>query len=80
MNFPNPFSEELAADVTAAFAQVINLQLIDNFGRVVIQKRCTLSAGSNRLHIEQTSGLPKGIYTLQLKSLSFIVNNRVVKQ
>ncbi|GAC1418283.1 MAG: hypothetical protein NVS1B13_06310 [Flavisolibacter sp.] len=80
VNFPNPFSDELAADVTAAVAQVINLKLIDNFGRVVIQKRCTLTAGSNRLHMEQTSGLPKGIYTLQLRSLNLIVNNRVVKQ
>ncbi len=80
VNFPNPFSDQLAADVTVADAQVINLQLIDNFGRVVIQKKCTLSAGSNRVQIDQTSGLPNGIYTLQLKTPNSTVNNRVVKQ
>lgn len=35
---PNPFTTKLIAEVTAQEAQIIHLQLIDNYGKVIHRK------------------------------------------
>ncbi|HEV7621740.1 MAG TPA: T9SS type A sorting domain-containing protein [Flavisolibacter sp.] len=80
VHLPNPFSDKLVADVNVNDAQVINLQLIDNSGRIIRRQQYTLASGSNSIVMEQTNSLPAGIYTLQLRSQNNVINKRVMKQ
>ena len=75
----NPFNDKLQAEVNAASAQVAQLQLIDNSGRVVKMQQVNIAEGYNNIQIE-TAKLPKGLYTLQLRTNALVINKRVLKQ
>lgn len=77
---PNPFTTKLIAEVTAQEAQIIHLQLIDNYGKVIHRKQFALTEGLNKLQINNTASLPKGLYTLQLFSKHIILNKKLMKQ
>lgn len=79
VHVPNPFYNKLSAEINTAESKVINLQLVDNLGKVVRKQQHTLVAGTNNVEIAQTDGLPKGLYTLQVQSGDVVVNKRVVK-
>ena len=75
----NPFNDKLQAEVNAGTAQVAQLQLIDNSGRVVKLQQINIAEGYNIIQIE-TANLPKGLYTLQLRTNALVINKRVLKQ
>ncbi|HEY0355350.1 MAG TPA: T9SS type A sorting domain-containing protein, partial [Flavisolibacter sp.] len=78
-NVPNPFTNKLLAEIESPASQVVQMQLVDNSGRTVKQQQLTLTQGINKLELE-TASLPKGLYTLQLRSRTIIINKRVLKQ
>ena len=78
VNVPNPFQQTLYAEINSHISQVVNLHLIDHSGRLVKQQQLTIAEGYNKLQIE-TASLPKGLYTLQLRSQGLIINKRVIK-
>ncbi len=75
----NPFNDKLQAEIHASSAQVAQLQLIDNSGRVVKMQQVNIAEGYNNIQIE-TANLPKGLYTLQLRTNALVINKRVLKQ
>jgi hypothetical protein len=79
-NVPNPFTSQLAADVSCAEAQMVSLRLIDNLGVTVRQETFTLSAGSNRVTMKNMDRLSTGIYTLQVQTGNTTLHKRVMKQ
>jgi hypothetical protein len=79
LHVPNPFYNKLSAEINTSESKVINLQLVDNLGKVVRRQQHALLAGQNKVEIDQTEGLPKGLYTLQLQSGDVVVSKRVVK-
>jgi hypothetical protein len=79
-NVPNPFTGRLVAEINSPFAGMIWLQLIDNYGKVIRRQQFAVMHGTNTLRLEKTESIPTGLYTLQLRSESFVVNRKVVKQ
>ncbi|HEX2608537.1 MAG TPA: T9SS type A sorting domain-containing protein [Flavisolibacter sp.] len=80
VNVPNPFKHQLVAEVTADRSQIVHLQLIDNFGKVVKRQQYTLSDGTNQLVLTNTEALAAGLYTVQLLTDQTTVTKRVLKQ
>jgi len=77
----NPFNEKLAATINSPKPQLVHLNLIDNWGRIVRSQQFTLTTGSNYLQMTNTSNLPNGLYTLQVKFISTkIISKKVIKQ
>ena len=78
--FPNPASSEVHVSITASRAANINIQLIDQLGRVIKVTDYNAIQGQNELVIE-TGKIPSGIYfvriqngeTMEIKKL--LVNN-----
>jgi hypothetical protein len=79
-NIPNPFKDKLVADVTVNDAQVIYLQLIDNFGKVVRRQQFATSGGVNHLILNDTDNLPLGMYIVQIQAGTELINKKVMKQ
>jgi hypothetical protein len=75
---PNPFGDRLVAELNAASAQSVDLQLIDNSGKLVRKQKFTVSAGQNILQLD-THMLPRGMYTLQIRSAEVIIARKLVK-
>ena len=61
--YPNPFRDHLYLDIQASKQLDVNIQLFDNYGRLVLSK----NIGENSLIIKQTiqtQGLTSGVYSL----------------
>lgn len=78
---PNPFTNNLSAEITITQPQLVYLQLIDNSGKTVRRQKFVLVSGNNSLQMDHTSSLPKGLYTLQLQSAGHtLINKKLLKQ
>lgn len=75
----NPFSGPLTLTVSTEKTSPLWIQLLDNTGRSVYQKKCVLGEGVEKLTLENTQGLAKGIYTLQLQVNNEMITKQVVK-
>lgn len=78
-NVPNPFTNQLIAEINVPYSGMVNLQLIDQQGKVVRMQKFVVTAGVNHLQLDQTGTIPAGLYTLQLHGENVIVNKKVVK-
>lgn len=78
LRLPNPFRERLTAELTVPAAQLIQLRLIDNSGRVIRQQQLALTGGTNNIQLE-TASLPAGLYTLQFHAGETMIQRKVVK-
>jgi hypothetical protein len=78
-NIPNPFTQNLVAEVTSDKARIIYLHLIDNSGKTIIRQQFAVTDGTTTLHLP-TESLAAGLYTLQLLSGDKVINKRVLKQ
>lgn len=78
MNIPNPFTSQLVAEISSADAQLIQVQLIDQSGRVVRKEQFALNAGLNTINLA-TESIPKGLYTLQVSAAEGQLSKKVLK-
>ncbi|MFL5789330.1 MAG: T9SS type A sorting domain-containing protein [Flavisolibacter sp.] len=76
----NPFNDRLVADINVQDAQVLNLQLVDNSGKVIRKQQYSVSGGPNKLQLENTSSLPPGMYIVQVQTLNSTISKKVLKQ
>jgi len=79
-NVVNPFASRMSFDVTVSSTRMIQADLIDVAGRVVLSGRHLVQAGTNNITVNSTSGLPSGIYTLRVSSNDKFVTHRVIKK
>jgi hypothetical protein len=80
INVPNPFTDKLVAEISSPFAGLISVQLIDNYGKIVRRQQLAVAVGTNNLQLDNTSSLPKGLYTLQIQGAGGTVSRKVIKQ
>lgn len=66
--YPNPFVSQLKIDVSSDRADVVNIQLSDNLGRVLKVEKTTLQKGVNKISLDNLSGLAPGIYNVEVKT------------
>ncbi|HEX2534411.1 MAG TPA: T9SS type A sorting domain-containing protein, partial [Chitinophagaceae bacterium] len=75
----NPFQNALQVNLALAEAALVQLQLSDAGGRVLVQRRFHASAGALSLTLAETAGLPPGIYHLVLEAGGQTVRRKIVK-
>jgi hypothetical protein len=65
--FPNPATNEIFVKFTSAYSQKLKIKVIDHIGRLILEQEEKKDFGNNTFRID-LSGLPKGIYSIQLIS------------
>lgn len=75
----NPFEGSVYTEIFTATAKNIQLQLIDNFGRIVKSQQFKTAAGINRVVLQNTAHVPAGMYVLQLSDDMMLENKRLIK-
>jgi hypothetical protein len=74
--YPNPANDQVVVTATFAQATVADLVIVDTQGIPVATYHRQASGGDNQFPI-QTSHLPSGLYTLQIKGSQTIVTQRL---
>jgi hypothetical protein len=76
----NPFYNQLSFNVHIGKDAKIDVRLLNTSGSTVKQQGFTGHAGSNDLHLLNTSNLPAGVYILQIQYLDRTETRRVIKK
>jgi hypothetical protein len=63
---PNPFTRTLQVELELRTSENITVRLIDLYGRVVITKQQNIAKGQQRVTLEVTGSLSKGIYFIEI--------------
>lgn len=63
--FPNPSTDKVTAEYLAAAEGVVNVEVIDPAGRMIMQRQQTVSAGPNLFGMD-VQAVPAGIYLLRI--------------
>lgn len=77
--YPNPFSNNLAVEITLPVQQQAQLQLTDLSGRIILQRSVSCKAGSNLLMLKETDPLPAGTYLMRIVTKDRILQQKIVK-
>ena len=75
----NPFGNNLKFEVSSDKSSVAEAELIDQTGKTVRKKIFEVSAGINKLTVENTSVLSPGLYYLRIISGGVVLRKRVLK-
>lgn len=66
--FPNPFSEKIILQIDLAFAQTINLEMIDISGQTIVHNISNVESGKQNIILDIENNIPAGIYFLSVKN------------
>lgn len=78
--FPQPFGNNFNITFYASVNQIIELQLIDNFGKIVLTQQQNVNQHSFETINVNTSSLAAGVYVLRIKSSSKTITKKIIKQ
>ncbi len=78
--YPNPFNDNVKANITLSNATTINYQLFDLKGNMVLQQTINANKGENNVNINGLSGLAAGTYLLKINSNGNSFNSQLQKQ
>lgn len=77
--YPNPFENNINVEVFCEKEAILNLQIIDIFGRIILSKSIVGKSQLNNFSIS-TSNVSSGIYLLKLfKNNSLVLNKELIK-
>ena len=65
---PNPFETEITVQLQLKNAEMVEINLLDFYGRKVLSKRTQLSKGSHILYLNPSESLASGLYILEVLS------------
>jgi hypothetical protein len=75
----NPFSSQLEADIQSPISQSVQIQLIDNFGKVARKESLILNTGLTHITVNNIANLAEGMYTLQVICNEATLTKKVIK-
>ena len=79
ISYPNPFSESMFIELELKFPKFIQINLIDQYGRIVsCLQNGMIRPGKNKLHFE-TGELSPGIYYLHVITGEQMIYRKIVK-
>ncbi|MEP7377572.1 MAG: T9SS type A sorting domain-containing protein [Chitinophagaceae bacterium] len=78
-NMVNPFTGNLAFDITISGSSSITAELIDISGKVVLASKQLVYTGTNSISLSGTQSLASGIYTLRVINKDKLITKRVIK-
>lgn len=77
--FPNPVNEQVKINLSLREELIVNLELIDNNGKISASKNCGLIQGKSTQDLD-VKNLEKGIYTLRIITSKGIETKEIVVQ
>jgi len=77
---PNPFSHELIIYSSGQNKESVEIYCHDISGRLVFEKKLTLSPGRNEINFGSTVKLQNGIYLLTIRAENTFQNLKLIKQ
>jgi hypothetical protein len=80
VNTVNPFTDQVLFDVMSPEDGKIDVALISIVGKTIREKSYTVYTGVNGLSIDNTNGLPAGMYILQVKNKDIIISRKLLKK
>lgn len=80
INVINPFTNNISASISSPTSQPVQVRLIDNGGKLIRVEERMVTAGENLISIDNTTGLPAGVYSLQLQSKEIFITKKIMKQ
>ncbi|MDZ4794972.1 MAG: T9SS type A sorting domain-containing protein [Bacteroidota bacterium] len=75
----NPFYNEIQYEISSPVAAMAKVELIDNYGKVIKTSRQQINTGVNALILNNTSGIPTGIYLLKVSINDHVAIRKVMK-
>lgn len=79
-NIINPFSYNLAFNITIGNNSAVTIELIDMSGKTVLSNKQMVYTGTNSINLGNTQSLSSGIYTLRVGNKDSFITKRVVKR
>lgn len=64
--WPNPFTTDIKISYYAAENTNLNIHILDNTGRVVLFKSCSINRGMNQLYLPEAGKLSSGYYFVRI--------------
>jgi hypothetical protein len=77
---PNPFISSIELDLRLKFSHNISFLLKDRSGRNVYQKQISGHIGDNKVVLDGLTGLPTGLYILEVSANDQVVREKIIKQ
>ncbi len=79
--FPNPFSEKIILQIDLAFAQTIQLEMINISGNSILHYKTNLESGQQNITFDVENYIPAGIYFLSVKNEDQVIGYfKIIKQ
>jgi hypothetical protein len=75
----NPFYNELQYGISSPVAAVAKIELVDNYGKTIRTASQHVNAGSNAFVLNNTAGVPAGIYLLKVTINGNVAIRKVMK-
>lgn len=66
--YPSPFRDQLKVSISSENAELINIRILDEVGRVVKLKNLTVQKGSNEILFDDMNSLRSGVYIVEVKT------------
>lgn len=76
---PNPFAETINVTFTLPAKSTVTIEVIDVKGQAYVTKAIEANSGFNQVNLQETTGLPAGIYFLKLSNGSSVSTTKLVK-
>lgn len=77
--WPNPFQSFINGSISSEVNEVVQLQLITEDGKMLLQKPLEVKKGTNSFLLNNLNSLPSGAYLLKIQSNSSIQTIRLIK-
>lgn len=76
---PNPFTETINLNIVLQQTQLLNIQLIDMSGRVVLTRDIQAKEGNNDIRFDGLGNLSEGIYFIKIITPDAVLQQKVLK-
>jgi hypothetical protein len=77
---PNPFVNQLDANLWLRSSNTIHVRMMDQSGRVVYRRDFSGHSGENKLNVQGIGHLKPGVYVLELNVQDELIREKVIKQ
>lgn len=78
--YPNPFTNDIALQLQATSGEVLQLNMQDMMGRLILSKIFGMQEGTNKINLSLDKSLPAGLYMFTVRLGNTVTQLRVVKK
>jgi len=77
--YPNPFISDVQLDMNVLNATDVDIEVVDINGKVLHKEATYLNSGHAKITLSLDAALPQGLYFVQIRTATGIINKRMMK-